>query len=457
MLLLQNGRGSFTCRGVSRRSAIKAGFLGLLGLTSADLLRLRAEGGAKRNGKSVILLWLDGGPSHLETYDPKPEAPREYRGPWGAIETNVSGIRISEQLPEHAKHADKMVFLRSVHHQNGDHFAAAHWMLTGRFGSTTADKPQKFPSVGSYVAKVRGPNAPGMPAYVGLPSAESVYLFPGYQGAAYLGPTYNPFDVHTGQKYLAANHGGPIEKPQCLDNLTGDVGRIRERVDLLAQVDKFRRDLDSSRVMETMDRYQQDAMDLVTGTRAREAFDIEKEDPKTRDRYGRTAWGHYTLLARRMVEAGVSFVTVDMPHWDDHSGIEKGHGYKLPVLDRAVGALLEDLAQRGLSKDVLVIVMGEFGRTPKINTGQPGIPIPGRDHWGDVFSVMMSGGGLRGGQVVGASNARGESPIDRPLTPGDVLATVYHVLGIDPKMSFSDFAGRPIPILDSGQVIREIV
>src|SRR5688572_26206496 len=160
MLLLQNGRGSFTCRGVSRRSAIKAGFLGLLGLSSADLLRLRAEGLAKRNGKSVILLWLDGGPSHLETYDPKPEAPREYRGPWGAIETNVSGIRISAQLPEHAKHADKMVFLRSVHHQNGDHFAAAHWMLTGRFGSTTADKPQKFPSVGSYVAKVLGANAP---------------------------------------------------------------------------------------------------------------------------------------------------------------------------------------------------------------------------------------------------------------------------------------------------------
>jgi uncharacterized protein (DUF1501 family) len=457
MLLLQNGRGSFTCRGVSRRSAIKTGFLGLLGLTTGDLLRLQAEGLAKRNGKSVILLWLDGGPSHLETYDPKPDAPREYRGPWGAIETNVSGIRISEQLPEHAKHADKMVFLRSVHHQNGDHFAAAHWMLTGRFGSTTADKPQKFPSVGSCVSKVLGPNAAGMPAYVGLPSAESVYLYPGYQGAAYLGPAYNPFDVHTGQKYLPANHVSAIDKPQCLENLSGDVGRIHSRVDLLAQVDKFRRDLDHSRVMETMDRYQQDAIDLVTGTRAREAFDIEKEDPKTRDRYGRNAWGHYTLFARRMVEAGVRFVTVDMPHWDDHSGIEKGHGYKLPVLDRAVGALLEDLGQRGMMQDVLVLVMGEFGRTPKINSGQPGIPIPGRDHWGDVFSVMMAGGGLRGGQVVGASNARGESPIDRPLTPADVLATVYHVLGIDPKISFSDFAGRPMPILDSGQPIREII
>jgi hypothetical protein len=456
MLLLQNGRGSFTCRGVSRRSAIKAGFLGLLGLSAADLLRLRAEGVAKRNGKSVILLWLDGGPSHLETYDPKPEAPREYRGPWGAIETNVSGIRISAQLPEHAKHADKMAFLRSVSHQNGDHFAAAHWMLTGRFGSTTADKPQKYPSVGSYVAKVLGSRVADLPAYVGLPSAESVYLFPGYQGAAYLGQAYNPFDVHTGQKYLAANHAG-IDKPQCLENLSGDVSRIRARVDLLGHIDKFRRDLDATRVMETMDRYQQHAMEMVTGARARDALDIEKEDPKTRDRYGRTAWGHYTLLARRLVEAGVNFVTVDMPHWDDHSGIEKGHGYKLPVLDKAVAALIQDLSERGMLNDVLVIVMGEFGRAPKINQGQPGIPIPGRDHWGEVFSVMMAGGGLRGGQVVGASNARGESPIDRPLTPGDVLATVYHVLGIDPKQTFSDFTGRPVPILDSGTPIREII
>ena len=457
MLLLQNGRASSTCKGVSRRSALKVGFLGLLGLTSADLLRLRAEGVAKRNGKSVILLWLDGGPSHFETYDPKPEAPREYRGPWGAIETNVSGIRISEQLPQHAKHADKMVFLRSLHHSNGDHFAAAHWMLTGRFGATTAAKDAKYPSVGSIVAKAHGANAPGMPAYVGLPSAQSVYLYPGYQGASYLGGAFNPFDVHTAQKYLAANHAGPIEKPQCLDVLAGDAVRTQSRVGLLSQLDHFRRDVDGRGVMDAMDRYQQEAVQLITGERARSAFDIEKEDPKTRDAYGRGPWGHYTLLARRLVESGVSFVTVDMPHWDDHSGIEKGHGYKLPVLDQAVGALMQDLADRRLLDDVLVLVMGEFGRTPKINTGQPGIPIPGRDHWGDVFSVMMAGGGLRTGQVIGASNARGEMPTERPLTPGDVLATVYHVLGIDPQQSFPDATGRPIPMLDGGQAIREII
>ena len=457
MLLLQNGRTSFTCKGVSRRSALKVGFLGLLGLSTADLLRLRAEGVAKRNGKSVILLWLDGGPSHFETYDPKPEAPREYRGPWGAIETNVSGIRISEQLPQHAKHADKMVFLRSVHHNTGDHFAAAHWMLTGRFGATSAAKEAKYPSVGSIVAKTHGANAPGIPAYVGLPSAESVYLYPGYQGASYLGGAYNPFDVHTRQKYLAANHTGPIEKPQCLEVLGGDAARMQSRVGLLSQLDLLRRDVDGRGVMEAMDQYQQNAVDLVTGERARSAFDIEKEDPKTRDRYGRGPWGHYTLLARRLVESGVSFVTVDMPHWDDHSGIEKGHGYKLPVLDQAVGALMQDLADRRLLDDVLVLVMGEFGRTPRINTGQPGIPIPGRDHWGDCFSVMMAGGGLRTGQVIGASNARGESPIERPLTPSDVLSTVYHVLGIDTQQMFNDFTGRPIPMLDGGQPIREII
>jgi hypothetical protein len=457
MLQITRGPHSANCSGASRRTAIKAGFLGLLGLTTADWLRLQARGVARKNNKSVILLWLDGGPSHLETYDPKPDAPSEYRGPWRAIETNVSGIRISEQLPQHAKHADKMVFLRSVHHKNGDHFAAAHWMLTGRFGSTAGDQAQKYPSVGSIVARTRGPNAPGIPAYVGLPSAESVYLFPGYQGAAYLGPAYNPFDVNTAQKYLAASDKSPVQPPKCLENFSGDTTRTKDRAGLLGQLDQFRRDIDRSGACASMDQYQQQALDLVLGGRAREAFDIEKENAKTRDRYGRGPWGHYTLLARRLVEAGVSFVTVDMPHWDDHSGIEKGHGYKLPVLDAAVGALMQDLADRSLLQDVLVIVMGEFGRTPKLNNGQPGIAIPGRDHWGDAMSVMLAGGGLRTGQVIGATNAKGEFPIERPLTPADTLATVYHVLGIDPEQAFNDHTGRPVPILDSGRPIAEII
>ncbi len=457
MLQIEN-RSPFVNSGpASRRSAIKAGFLGLLGLTTADFLKLQAAGVAGRSRKSVILLWLDGGPSHLETYDPKPEAPSEYRGPWGAIETNVSGIRISSQLPRHAKLADKLVFLRSMHHKNGDHFAAAHWMLTGRHGSTSTSLPQKYPSVGSIVARTRGANAPGVPAYVGLPAAQSVYLFPGYQGAAYLGPAYQPFDVNTVQKYLSAADKSPVQPPQCLENFAGDPRRTQERVDLLTQLDHFRRELDRSGTMAAMDQYQQKAVDMVLGNAAREAFDMERESARTRDLYGRGPWGHYTLMARRLVEAGVSFVTVDMPHWDDHSGIEKGHGYKLPVLDAAVSALVQDLADRSLLKDVMVIVMGEFGRTPRLNKGQPGIPIPGRDHWGDAMSVLLAGGGLRTGQVVGATDARGEYPTERPLTPADLLATVYHFLGIDPQQSFNDHTGRPVPLLDHGEPIAEII
>lgn len=445
------------CQGLSRRSALKAGFLGVLGLTTADWLRLRAEGAVQGNNKSVILIWLDGGPSHLETYDPKPEAPLEFRGPWRAIETKVPGIRISEMLPQHAKHADKMVFLRSLHHNNGDHFAAAHWMLTGRLGSNANNLAQKFPSVGSYVARLRGPNAPGMPAYVGLPAAESVYLFPGYQGAAYLGPAYNPFDVQPAQKYLGATHNGKIQAPKFLENSAAEPGRVQGRVNLLEQLDHLRRDLDKSGTMEAMDRYNQQAIDLIVGNKARDAFDIAKESEKTRERYGRGPWGHYALMARRLVEAGVGFVTVDMPHWDDHSQIEKGHGSKLPVMDKAVGALVEDLADRNMLNDVLVLVMGEFGRTPRLNQGQPGISVPGRDHWGEAFSAMLAGGGLRTGQVVGATNEKAEFPMERSLTPADVLATVYHVLGIDFRQTFIDNAGRPIPILDSGTPIREII
>ena len=208
--------------------------------------------------------------------------------------------------------------------------------------------------------------------------------------------------------------------------------------------------------MEAMDRYQQQATDMILGARAREAFNLDREETRLRDRYGRGPWGQYTLMARRLVEAGVTFVTVDMPHWDDHSNIREGHGYKLPVVDRAVGALIEDLELRGLLDKTLIIVMGEFGRTPRLNSGQPGIPIPGRDHWGQAMSVLLAGGGLRTGQVIGSTNPRGEHPATRPLRPADLLQTVYRYLGIDPGQSFRDHTGRPIPILDLGRPIDEV-
>lgn len=368
-------------------------------------------------------------------------------------------MMLSESLPCQAKHADKMVLVRSVHHDNGDHFAAAHWMLTGRFGSTSVNLKQMYPSVGSYVARVKGPNRAGVPAYVGLPSAESVYLFPGYQGAAYLGAAYNPFDVDREAKYLGATDQRPIGTPKWLKQFEGENSHaIESRTSLLRAMDQTCRDLDQSGAMASMDRFQHEALDMVLGKQAKHAFDLDKEDPRTADRYGKSAWGRYTLMARRLVEAGVTFVTVDMPHWDDHANIKESHGMKLKPMDQAVGALLEDLSQRGLLEDTLVMVMGEFSRTPRLNNGLPGqSTVPGRDHWGNAISVMLAGGGLKTGQIVGATNSKGEHPVDRPLRPYDILATVYHVLGIDPAQSFLDHTGRPVPILGEGQAIREII
>ncbi|MBG87565.1 MAG: hypothetical protein CMO80_11790 [Verrucomicrobiales bacterium] len=457
MLHIAEKSSARNCAGFTRRTALKAGFLGALGLSTADLLRLEASGAAKRSNKSVILLWLDGGPSQFETYDPKAEAPAEYRGPFGDIPTNVPGIRFSELLPLQAKHADKMCVIRSVHHTTGDHFAGAHWMLTGRFGATSANKTQQYPSLGSTIAKAQGSCAPGMPAYIGLPAAESVYLYPGYQGAAYLGPSYEPFQVNMKQKYLSANYTAKLKPPPILANMEDTGGRASTRLKLLDQLDHFDRVTDKSGAMESMDRYQQEAVDMLLRGKARHAFDMEKEDPKVRDLYGRGPWGHYTLMARRIVESGARFVTVDMPHWDTHSRIQLGMEQRLPVLDKAVSGLLQDLHDRSMFDDVLVVIMGEFGRTPKMNSGQPGIPIPGRDHWGQAMSVILAGGGLPQGLTVGATNSKGEHPVESPYTPSDLLATIYHVLGIDLDTSFLDHSGRPIPILDGGKPMKELV
>lgn len=457
MLTLHTGAPARNCQGMTRRSALQVGFLGALGLSLPDMLRMHAEGNASQRGKSVILLWLDGGPSQLETYDPKPDAPVEYRGPYNSIPTRLPGVRLCEMLPGQARLANDLIFVRSLHHGTGDHFAGAHWMLTGRFGSTAVNLPQKYPSAGSYVARVKGANQPGLPAYVGLPAAESVYLFPGYMGSAYLGGAYNPFAVDRTNVYLSAADKRYVGSPSWLHQFQASaIAKAEGRRDLLAGFDQIRRDVDRSGVLDSMDRYQQQALDMILGGRTRTAFDLDKEDPKLSDRYGQGPWARYTLMARRLVEAGVTFVSVDMPHWDDHSNIKDGHGYKVPVVDRAVTALVEDLKERGLFESVVVMVMGEFGRTPRINTGQPGIPIPGRDHWGNAISAMICGGGLKGGQVVGKTDAKAQHPVARALKPADLLATVYHVLGIDTKQSFQDFTGRPIPILDEGEPIAEI-
>ncbi len=458
MLEINRGPLAANCANVTRRTALKVGACGALNLSLAQMLRAKAYGNPVRRDKSVILIWLDGGPSQLETYDPKPDAPAEFRGPWSVTRTNVPGTFITEMFPLQAAHADKMILIRSLNHGTGDHFAAGHWMLTGRSGSTSANIDPMYPSFGSYLSRVRGCMSHGLPSYVGLPAAHAIYKYPGYMGSAYLGEAYNPFQVNIQQRYMASTYKSPIKPPTFLASIKDvSASRATNRLGLLKQLDLTRRHIDQSGMMESLDQFQQQAVDLVLSGQTREAFDIEKETSATRDRYGRGPWGHYTLFARRLVEAGVGFVTVDMPHWDNHSGIEKGHGAKLPYVDQAVSALLEDLADRGLLDDVIVLVMGEFGRTPRLNKGQPGIPIPGRDHWGNAISAMIAGGGLQGGQVVGATNGKAEHPVERPLKPSNLLATVYRVLGIDPSQAFKNHAGRPVPILDFDDPIEEIL
>jgi hypothetical protein len=455
MIELFNGTNR-NCDGVTRRSVLRAGFLGLAGLTLPDLLRARATAGSDQSSGddlSVILVWLDGGPPQHETYDPKPEAPVEFRGPLKAIDTKVPGIQVSEHMSYQARMMDKMSIIRSMHHDNGDHFAAAHWMLTGFLGSNAVNLAPQYPSIASIIAKTKGAKRSGMPAYVGLPNTHSVGLVPGYHGAAYLGVAYNPFSADgdpNNDGYNVPN----IKLPSGVDP-----GRVDDRRSLLSAFDSARRDVDASGLMDGLDRFGQQAFDIVTGPAARAAFDISKESPHLRDRYGRHTWGQSALMARRMVEAGVRFVTLTFGGWDMHSSIERSMKNAGPALDNAVGSLVDDLALRGMLDKTVVIVMGEFGRTPRMNTGGvPGAdPVPGRDHWGEVMSVMVAGGGFAAGRVIGASNAKGEVPKDRPITPQDLAVTLYRRLGIDPSTTFVNRAGRPVPIGSNGQVIEELL
>jgi uncharacterized protein (DUF1501 family) len=445
------------CDGISRRGFLRAGSLGFAGLTLADALRARACAatgqGASVPDKSVILIWLDGGPPQHETYDPKPEAPAEFRGPLEAIATAVPGVQVSELLPYHARLLDTVSLIRSLHHDNGDHFAAAHWMLTGYLGSNAVNQRPQYPSAGSIIARIKGPKQSGMPAYVGLPNTHSVGIAPGYHGSAYLPSAYNPFNAD----------GDPNSDGYRVPNLTLPSGVDSHRLDgrrgLMGALDSTRRAFDESGLAAGFDRFEQEAFSLVLGQRAREAFNVHKEDPRLRDRYSRHQWGQSALLARRLVEAGVRYVTLTFGGWDFHSSLEKGMHSVLPILDATVGSLIEDLESRGLLDSTIVIVMGEFGRTPRMNkTGVPGAdPVPGRDHWGNVMSVLVAGGGFARGQVVGASNARGERPRSRPVRPQDVMVTLYHQLGIDPATTFANRTGQPITIGSNGQLISELI
>jgi hypothetical protein len=436
--------------GVTRRSFLKAGVLGATGLGLADVLRCRAR--AASRGKTVkdtacILVFLDGGPSHLDTYDPKPDAPVEYRGQFKPIRTRVTGVQVCEHLPCQARVMDKLAVVRSLHHKANDHVNGPHQMLTGYYGSEVQrNLAPMFPSGGSLTARLRGANRPGMPPYVCIPHGESFgNQRPGYYGAAYLGVQYNPFDA--GGDPNAPNYRVPDLRPAP----GVDLEALADRRELLRFFRAHRRRFDTGGLMEGMDKFDQQAFAMITGKAARAAFDLRRESSRLRDRYGRTMIGQSCLLARRLVEAGVTFVTVRSSGWDHHGGVFTGIKRMAPPLDRGFAALVEDVHCRGLDKQVLVVMFGEFGRTPKVNGAA------GRDHWCDAQFAVLAGGGLKTGLVIGSTNSKGEIPKDRPLGPEDLWATIYHVLGIDTDVEVLNQSGRPIKVLPSKKPIRELV
>jgi hypothetical protein len=427
------------CDGLSRRDFLRAGALGVGGLSLADLLRVRArgEGRAGSPGKAIIMVYLNGGPSHIDLYDLKPDAPVEYRGEFKPTRTNVPGMDLCELMPLQAKIADKLAVIRNMRFKQQGHTPPE--LYTGFLDGNR-------PSIGSVVSKLRsdaGLLAP-VPPYVALGDANHVGR-PGFLGAAH-------------QPYLPGSKAGGLG---LLGGMTFE--RLRDRKALLRSFDALRRDLDDARGGLTgMNAFTSQALEMITSNRARDAFDVTREPEPVRARYGK---GTEFLQARRLVEAGVPVVTLTARNhnpgprcngdWDHHDHIFRCLRAVVPQLDRSIYALVSDLHDRGLDKDVAVVVWGEMGRTPRVGT-QRGT-VGGRDHWPQAGFALMAGGGLRTGQVVGATDARGERPKERAYTPQNVLATLYHVLGIDPATILLEHQGRPIYLLDDREKVAELV
>ena len=420
MFRIHAGSTAKYCDGLSRRNFVQIGLAGMASVGLPQILRAKEESaaiGTSRKDTSVILIWLDGGPGHMDLYDMKPEAPAEYRGIWNPIRTNVSGFEITELFPLQAKIADRFSIVRSLHHNQGDHFTGGHYMLTGRGGASGADTAGKYPFVGSMATRMTGARRPGMPANVAVPYAMSIGIRPGYFGANYVGIQHNPFETE-GDPNSSNFQVQNIQVPADLS-----IARLQDRQGLSKTFDRLRRDLDSRGTVAATDRFDQQAFDLVTGAAARKAFDINSEDPRLRDKYGRHNWGQSTLLARRLVEAGSTFVTVHYGGWDHHWDLKAGMERYLPMVDQCVATLFDDLTTRGLYDNVLVMLCGEFSRTPRMNNGgNGGAPMsmgtPGRDHWGNSMFCLLGGGGVQGGRIVGSTNRLGEVPKDHPLKRG---------------------------------------
>lgn len=442
-MLRLEGNSFQNCSGVTRRNFLQIG-APALGLGLADLLQLEAkaaEAGHPGSNKSLIVFWTDGGVSQQDTWDMKPNSPSEYRGFYQPIKTAVPGVVFSERIPMQARVMDRLSIVRSVHHENGIHAPSAHWMQTGYFGPTLARNAAQKPSFGSVVGHSLGSRQPPMPAYVSIPQSEAF----GYQGAVYLGKASNPFEV--GMDPNAADFKVP--------NLSLPAGLTANSVDsrrsLLRTFDTLRRDIDDSGVIAGLDTFKSQALEMVAGDRMRAAFDLTAEDSQLRDQYGRHRYGQSALLARRLVEAGARCVNINTGNWDHHDNVEKGLDEHLPPLDRAIATLVQDLDTRGLLDDVIIYCVGEFGRTPRINGHA------GRDHWSNCFSVLLAGGGIQGGRIVGASEKWGGGVQERLVTPLDLLATIYHTLGISLGTHFEDASGRPVSIVGSGRPIHELL
>jgi hypothetical protein len=425
MLDIVGSRVTRNCEGVSRRDFVRVGALSLGSLSLADLFRCQAHGATTRpstrpvaKAKSVIQLWMNGGPAHLDLWDPKPQAGEDYTGPLRKpVSTNVDGIQLAETLPRCAKVADKLAVIRSMTHPSNGHETATYIVQTG----TMPSPDLVYPAVGAVVAykQQRELGYKGLiPPYVTVPSAIGRF-----SEAGFLGPSYQTY----------ATGGDPNAKDFAVQGLVPPRGmtekRLNDRRALLTSIDSLARELDKDPVIGAMDQYQQKAYDLILG-QAKSAFDLSQEKDELRDRYGRNRFGQSCLLARRLVERGVPFVTVNMGGWDTHKEHFQAMGKLCPVLDGGFATLLEDLSQRGLLESTIVVWYGEFGRTPKVAHEPPW--FGGRHHFSSVFSAVVAGGGFKGGQVLGSSDARAENVKDRPVHPWDLSATMYHLLGIDP-------------------------
>lgn len=429
MLTLWGGRQRY-CDGINRRNFLQIGALGA-GITLADMLRAKAAGepGRSTTSKSVIMVYLPGGPSHIDMYDPKPEAPAEFRGEFKPIATSVPGIQVCEHMPLQARMMDKLSVVRSIV-ANDEH--SDSYVMTGyKEQENRAATGGQHPSIGAVISKARGGANNDVPPFVSL-RGMSMGTEPGY-----LGVSHRPFTAE----------GPGLENLRPAGGLNAE--KMDDRKHLLGRFDTVRREIDASGTMRGMDTFSSRALDMIASGVVRQALDLRKEGPRARDRYKGV---EQFLTARRLVEAGVGCVTLSYGGWDTHSSNFKTLKQQLPMLDRGIASLIEDLHDRGMQDDVITVVWGEFGRTPKVNGSDAG-----RDHWSPVMSALVAGGGLKMGQAVGSSSARGEYPKDRPYKVPHLLSTIYQAVGIDPATTFPNGAGRPMYILDDRSIVEELL